>query len=72
MTTLSLTVCKDERYLTDILILTDHTDYVNYDMTEENILRIQEILPEQHKNKLILSISKIHDMVSYKGGIPDK
>jgi hypothetical protein len=72
MTTLELQVCKNDKYFTEIIILIDHTDYVNAEMEEENIDRIKELLPIQHKTKLIISINKVTDVVIYKGVNSDK
>ena len=69
MITLELTVCKNDKYFMEHIILIDHTDYVNAEMTEENVDKIKELLPIQHRNKQLISIMKITDVVTIKKGV---
>ena len=64
MTTLNITVAKNDRYFTESLILIDHTDYVSPDMGEDNIDKIIELLPVKYKHKTIIAIDKVTDVIT--------
>lgn len=67
MITLLLTIAKNDKYFTDDILLIDHNDSVTYNMDEENIDKIKELLPSKYENKIIISIGKVTDVVINKG-----
>jgi len=67
MTTLILTVCNDEHYFMEDIILVDRTDTVTDDMTEENQDYIRSLLPVELQSKIFIQIAKATHTVIHKG-----
>lgn len=66
MITVEVTIVENERMFLNTLLLIDHNDYINYDMTEENVDKIHELLPDKYKGKLIIAITKIDEVIISK------
>ena len=67
MTTLELTMCPNDKYFMESIILIDHTDSVTAEMEEENVDKIHEMLPNPHKTKQLISIMRVLDVIVNKG-----
>lgn len=63
MVAVELTISMNDRHFMDNIVVLDKTRSITGDMSEENISKIEELLPDKYKNKLIVSILKMNDVV---------
>ena len=63
MATLLLTVCPNDHYFMEYIVLADKTNSVSIDMGEDNLKNVMRLLPEKHRDKQLIQITSIHDLV---------
>lgn len=66
MIILEVSLCKDEKYFPEHIALLDYSNSISSEMTEDNVDKIKELLPLEHKNKLIIGIMRLNDAVIIK------
>ena len=67
MKTVLVTLAQNDKYFTDDILLVDHNDTISHEMSEDNLEKINELLTPKHRDKTILSLGKILEVIEHKG-----
>lgn len=63
MATLLLTLCANDNYFMEHIVLADKTNQVSDGMGEDNLANVMRLLPVRHQSKQLIQITKIQDFV---------